>query len=138
MNCTTVSTAGYINIISIKVTDYTAHIANNCFFCPCISRTYLFFYKTIFITCAGSHNIAAIVNTVSNSIMRSIFISAITFSTTKIPCYTANIMRAAHFVFSVSCVGNISINSTANNTANITGVIVVIISTLTAAYIAGI
>lgn len=135
MYCTTVSTAGYINIISIKVTDYTAHITNNCFFCPCISRAHLFCYKTTGIACAGSHNIAAIINAVSNSIIRrTVIITAVA----KISRYTADIMRAAHFVFTVSSIGNIGINSTANNTANITGIVKIIAVLFAAAYITGI
>ena len=40
-------------------------------------------------------------------------------------------MCAAHFVFTVSCIANISINSTSNNTAYITSCIIFILISIT-------
>ena len=47
-------------------------------------------------------------------------------------------MRAAHFVFFVGCISNISINSTANNAANVACIVIIIVILFTAAYITAI
>ena len=132
MYCTTVTTSGYIYIISIHITSNTTDITYNKFFCLIfINGSDNFRYKTTTFTCAGSHNVAAVINAPINSIFDTIVIITIT----KITGYTANIVCAAHFVFFVSCVGNISINSTANNAANIACIIIIITSLFTATYI---
>ena len=116
---TTICALSYINIISIHITYNAADIANYIIAVIIISTIICsdgFSSKSFIITCAGCHNVAAVINAVCNSIIfRSITIAAVA----KIPRYTANIMRTADFVFTVSSIGNIGINSTANNAAYI-------------------
>ena len=129
---TSVSTTSYINIVTVHVTNYAANITYNKFFCLIlITGSDNFRYKTITVTCAGSHNVAAVINAPINSIFNII----VNITIAKITGNAAYIMCAAHFVFFVSCVGNISINSTANNAANITCIIIIITSLFTTAYV---
>ena len=133
---TSVSTTSYINIVTVHVTNYAANIANNKFFCLSIaSRSNNFFYKIIIKPCTSSHNIAAIIYTISNSIIRRI-LSIITIA--KIPCHATYIMCTTHFIFTVCCVSNIGIKSTTNNTAYIARIVIIIIFLLATAYITGI
>ena len=129
MNCTTVCTAGYINIIAVHITNYATHIANNSFFTTSTATAYPFLHKTTGIACTGSHNVAAVINTVSNSIILRTIIATVT----KITGYAANIMRAADFVFLISCIGNIGINSFTDNATNIACIIIIIAVLLAAA-----
>ena len=138
---TTICALSYINIISIHITYNAADIANY-IFTVIIGITKIcsdsFPHKVISKTSAGCHNVAAVINAVSNGIMRSSFVSIITNTAAKITCYAAYIMRAADFVFLISCICNIGVNSTANYTAYITSIIKIIASLLSAAYIASI
>ena len=132
MYCTTVATSGYIYIVSIHITSNTTDITYNKFFCLIfINGSDNFRFKTTTVTRAGSHNVAAVINAPINSIFDTVVIITIA----KITGYAANVMCAAHFIFSVSCVGNIGIDSTANNAANITCIIIIITSLFATAYI---
>ena len=129
---TSVSTTSYINIVTVHVTNYAANIANNKFFCLSIaSRSNNFFYKIIIKPCTSSHNIAAVINASINSIFNII----VNITIAKITGNATYIMCATHFVFFVSCISNISVNSTANNAANITCIIIIITSLFTTAYV---
>ena len=117
MYSSTVCTAGNFYTLTLHITNNTANIAYDKIFIATL--TYTFHNKSFAIMCAGSHNIAAVVNSFINSTI-----------TAKVTYYTADIMRTAYFVFAVSCISNICINSTANNAAYITGSIIFIIISL--------
>ena len=108
MYCTTVSTAGYINIITIHITNNTTYVAYNKVFISLPISTYHFSYKLSIITSTGSHNVATIIDTLIDS----------TFAA-KISGYAAYVMGATYGVFFICCISYISINSTANNSAYI-------------------
>ena len=119
MYCTTISTAGYINIIAIHITYNATNITYDECFITSITASHMLSHKIISKTSTGSHNIAAVINTAINS----------TFSA-KVTSYTANIMCSAHLVFAVSCISNVGIFCTPHNTAYITGCIIDMISSI--------
>ena len=72
---------------------------------------------TILFDAAGSHNIAAVVNSVQNAVILFIFIGCI--CGTKIAGNTAYVHSTADIAFYVIGIGDIAVFSTADNTAHV-------------------
>ena len=98
---------------TVQIACYAANITSNI--------TFLmgdFFRKaTIFFNAAGSHNIAAVVNSVQNAVILFIFIGCI--CGTKIADNTAYVHSTADIAFYVIGIGDIAVFSTTDNTADV-------------------
>ena len=114
MHCTTISSLGYKNIITIHIADNTANITNNKYFiATSYYATHSFSDKRIIaLTCTSSHNISAIISTSTNFIPPSLSIA-------KISRYTADIMGSSNSIFTINSRINICIYSHTYNTTDI-------------------
>ena len=98
---------------TVQIACYAANITSNISF-----LMYDFLRKaTILFDAAGSHNIAAVVNSVQNAVILFIFIGCI--CGTKIAGNTAYVHSTADIAFYVIGIGDIAVLSTADNTADV-------------------
>ena len=103
---------------TVQITCYTANITGDIFFIiiTIVITTGDFISKiTIAFNATGSHNIAAVVNSIQNAVIISIFIFYI--CCTKITGNTADVHSTADIAFYVIGIGDIAVFSTADNTA---------------------
>ena len=111
MNIATVASGFNMHRRTVQIARYTANITSNIIFLMC----YFFSKATILFNAAGSHNIAAVVNSVQNAVILFIFIGCI--CGTKIAGNTAYVHRTADIAFYVIGIGNIAVLGTSDNTA---------------------
>ena len=105
---------------TVQIACYAANITGDIFFIiiTIVITTGDFISKVaIAFDAAGSHNVAAVVNSVQNAIINFIFIFYI--FRTKIAGNTAYVHRTADIAFYVIGIGDIAVLSTADNTAYI-------------------
>ena len=105
---------------TVQITCYTANITGDIFFIiiTIVITTGDFISKiTIAFNATGSHNIAAVVNSIQNAVIISIFIFYI--CCTKITGNTADVHSTADIAFYVIGIGDIAVFSTADNTAHV-------------------
>ena len=104
---------------TIQIACYTANITGDVFFFILVGVVITagdFISKAaIAFDAAGSHNIAAVVNSVQNAVI--LFICIIYICCTKITGNTAYVHRTADIAFYVIGIGDIAVLSTADNTA---------------------
>ena len=125
---------------TVQIACYTANITGDVFFFILVGVVITagdFISKAaIAFDAAGSHNIAAVVNSVQNAII--IFIYIVDICGTKITGNTAYVHRTADIAFYVIGIGDIAVLGTADNTADIACSIMVkvirMIRTITASY----
>ena len=113
MHIATVAAGFNMHRHTVQIARYAANITGNITFLMCG-----FFRKaTILFDAAGSHNIAAVVNSVQNAVILFIFIGCI--CGTKIAGNTAYVHSTADIAFYVIGIGDIAVFSTADNTAHV-------------------
>ena len=98
---------------TVQIACYAANITSNISF---LMGDFLR-KATILFDAAGSHNIAAVVNSVQNAVILFIFIGCI--CGTKITGNTAYVHSTADIAFYVIGIGDIAVFSTADNTADV-------------------
>ena len=125
---------------TVQIACYTADITGDIFFFILVGVVITagdFVSKfAILLNAAGSHNIAAVVNSVQNAVI--IFIYIFDIGGTKITGNTAYVHRTADIAFYVIGIGDIAVLSTADNTADVARSIMVkvirMIRTITTSY----
>ena len=104
---------------TVQIACYTANITGDIFFFILVGVVITagdFVSKfAILFNAAGSHNIAAVVNSVQNAVI--IFIYIVNIGGTKITGNTADVHSTADIAFYVIGIGDIAVLSTADNTA---------------------
>ena len=119
MHIATVAVGFNMHRRTVQIARYTANITSNIFFLMC----FFFSKATILFNATGSHNVAAVINSVQNTIILFIFIGWI--CGTKIAGNTAYVHRTADIAFYVIGIGDIAVLGTADNTADVACSIVV-------------
>ena len=121
MHITAVATGFNTHRRTVQIACYTANITGDIFFFILVGVVITagdFISKAaIAFNAAGSHNVAAVVNSVQNAVI--IFIFIIYISGTKIAGNTAYVHRTADIAFYVIGIGDIAVFSTADNTADV-------------------
>ena len=119
MHIATVAASFNMHRPTVQIARYAANITGNISF---LMGDFLR-KATILFNAAGSHNIAAVVNSVQNAVILFIFIGCI--CCTKITGNTAYVHSTADIAFYVIGIGDIAVFSTADNTAHVTCCIMV-------------
>ena len=122
MHITAVATGFNTHRRTVQIACYAANITSNIFFFILVgvvitAGDFISKAAAIAFDAAGSHNIAAVVNSVQNAIILFIFIFYI--CCTKITGNTADVHSTADIAFYVIGIGDIAVLSTADNTADV-------------------
>ena len=121
MHITAVATGFNTHRRTVQIACYTANITGDVFFFILVGVVITagdFISKAaIAFDAAGSHNIAAVVNSVQNAVI--LFICIIYICCTKITGNTAYVHSTADIAFYVIGIGDIAVFSTADNTADV-------------------
>ena len=120
MHITAVATGFNTHRRTVQIACYTANITGDIFFVIItivITAGDFISKAAIAFDAAGSHNIAAVVNSVQNAVILFIFIFYI--CCTKITGNTAYVHSTADIAFYVIGIGDIAVFSTADNTAHV-------------------
>ena len=122
MHITAVATGFNTHRRTVQIACYAANITSNIFFFILVgvvitAGDFISKAAAIAFDAAGSHNIAAVVNSVQNAVI--IFIFIIYISGTKIAGNTAYVHSTADIAFYVIGIGDIAVFSTADNTADV-------------------
>ena len=113
MYIATVATGLDMHRRTVQIACYTANITGDILFNMC----FFFSKAAILFNAAGSHNVAAIINSVQNAII--LFLLIIYICRTKIAGNTAYVHCTADIAFYVIGIGDIAVLGTADNTAYI-------------------
>ena len=122
MHITAVATGFNTHRRTVQIACYAANITSNIFFFILVgvvitAGDFISKAAAIAFDAAGSHNIAAVVNSVQNAVILFIFIFYI--CCTKITGNTADVHSTADIAFYVIGIGDIAVLSTADNTADV-------------------